>query len=181
MAVYSVVLPDSTILKRVAGMKSVLLVGCTGCLNDALGFHTDLPLAKVIVDENTGTTNCLPILVDEEIERISRLLESNGLSAKAESMVPICEISFMTEPFISKLAKNSIDADAIISISCNVGTLALKKQLGKVFKIITATKTLGVFQPSKFLSESRDFVYLDKTKSTILKFNVQQFAGEGSD
>ena len=172
MAVYSVVLPDSTILKRVKGLKSVFLVGCSGCLNDSLAFSTDQPLARVVANSNTGTTDLLPILVDEELIRIRILLESNGLRTKAESMIPVCEISFLTEPFISKLAKNSDEVDAIISISCNVGTPALKKQLGNVFKIIAATKTAGVFQPSKFLDESGNHVYLDKSRSTILRFNV---------
>ena len=172
MAVYSIVLPDSTILKRVAGLKSVLLVGCSGCLNDSLAFSTDRPLAKVIVDSSTGTTNVQPVLVDEELQRIKKLLESNGFSTKAESMIPVCEISFMTEPLFSKLAKRSAEAEAIISLSCSVGTLALIKQLGKVFKIKAATKTLGIFQPSKFLDESKEFVYLDKSQSTIIKFNL---------
>ena len=170
MAVYSIVLPDSTILKRVAGLKSVILVGCGACLNDSLAFGNDRPLAKVISDRVTSPADLLPLLVDEELKRIKRLLENNGLSARVESMVPVCEISFMTEPFISKLAKRSAEAEAIISLSCSVGTLALIKQLGKVFKIKSATKTLGIFQPSKFLDESKEFVYLDKSQSTIIKF-----------
>jgi hypothetical protein len=170
MAVYSIVLPDSTILKRVAGLKSVIIVGCGACLNDSLSFSTERPLARVISDRVTSPADFMPLLVDEELKRIKKLLENNGLSAEVECMAPLCEISFMTEPFISELAKRSAEAEAIISLSCSVGTLALIKQLGKVFRIKAATKTLGVFQPSKFLDESKEFVFLDKSKSTIIKF-----------
>jgi hypothetical protein len=172
MAVYSIVLPDSTILKRVNGLKSVLIVGCGACLNDSLGFSTDRPLARVVIDKNTGATDILPLLIDDELQRIKTLFENNGISTRTESTIPLCEISFMTEPFISNLSKHSTEAEAIISVSCSVGTLALKKQLGKVFKIISVTKTLGIFQVSKFLDESREFVYLDKSKSTIIKFKM---------
>lgn len=172
MAVYSIVLPDSTILKRVNGLKSVLIVGCGACLNDSLGFSTDRPLARVVTDENTGTTDALPLLIDDELKRIKLLLENNGMRTRVESTIPVCEISFITEPFISNLSKYSAEAEAIISVSCSVGTLALKKQLGKVFKIISVTKTLGIFQVSKFLDESGEYVYLDKVQSTILKFKM---------
>jgi hypothetical protein len=172
MAVYSTILPDSTILKRVNGFKSTLIVGCCACLNDSLAFSTDQPLAKVVIDENTGTTNLLPILVDEELKRIKGLLENNGISTRVESTFPICEISFITEQFISKLSEYSAEVESILSVSCVAGTLALKKQLGKVFKIVSATKTQGVFQPSKFLDGSKEFVYLDKSQSTIMKFKM---------
>lgn len=181
MAVYSIILPDSTILKRVSGFKSVLIIGCNACLNDSLAFHTDQPLAKIISDGNTSVPDFQPMLIDNELIRIRKLLENSGLSTRIESMVPVCEISFLTEPFISKLVKLSTEIEAILSVSCIAGTLALKKQLGKVFKILSATKTLGIFQPSKFLDESRKFIYLDKTQSTIIKFNMQQFDKENSD
>jgi hypothetical protein len=173
MAVYSVVLPDSTILKRVSGLKSALIVGCGACLNDSLAFSTDRPLAQVIIDRNTGKTDILPMLIDKELQRIKTLLENNGIRTGTESTIPICEISFVTEPFISNLSKRSGEAEAIISVSCSVGTLALKKQLGKIFKIISATKTSGIFQVTKSLDESGKFVYLDKNQSTILKFKTQ--------
>jgi hypothetical protein len=114
----------------------------------------------------------LPLLIDDELKRIKILLENNGVGTRVESTIPVCEISFITEPFISNLSKHSAEAEAIISVSCSVGSLALKKQLGKVFKIISATKTLGIFQVSKFLDESREFVYLDKRQSTIIKFKM---------
>lgn len=173
MAVYSIVLPDSTILKRVNGFKSVLIVGCGACLNDSLAFSTERPLAKVVTDRNTGKTDILPMLINEELQRIKTLLENNGIRARTESTIPICEISFITEPFISNLSKHSAEAEAIVSASCSVGTLALKKQLGKIFKIISATKTSGIFQVSKYLDESGGFVYLDKSQSTILKFKIK--------
>ena len=172
MAVYSIVLPDSTILKRVNGFKSVLIVGCGACLNDSLGFNTERPLARVVPNENTDVPDLLPLLIDDEIQRIKILLENNGISTCTDSMIPLCEISFMTEPFITNLSKLSSEAEAIISLSCSVGTLALKKQLGNVFKIIPVTKTLGIFQVSKFLDESGEYIYLDKQKSTILKFKI---------
>ena len=172
MAVYSIVLPDSTILKRVNGFKSVVIVGCGACLNDSLGFNTDLPLARVVTDEKTGTPELLPLLIDDEIQRIKTLLENNGINTCTDSMIPLCEISFITEPFITNLSKRSVEAEAIISLSCSVGALALKKQLGKTFKIIPATKTLGIFQVSKFLDESGEFLYLDKNRSTIMKFKM---------
>lgn len=174
MAVYSIMLPDSTILKRVAGLKSVLIVGCKGCINDSLAFGTDYPVGKVVVDKDIVEAVYLPTLIDEELKRLKKLLENNGMSVEIEIMNVLCEISFRTEPIISKLVKRCAEVNAILSVSCILGTLALKKQLAKACKIASATKTLGIFQPTKFLDESNKFVYLDGNCSKIIRFRMKQ-------
>ena len=173
MDVYSIILPDSTILKRVAGLKSVLIVGCKACMNDSLAFGTDHPLGRVVVDKDRVETAYLPILIDEELKRLKKLFENNGMSAEIEIMDVMCEISFRTELIISKLVKRCAEVNAILSVSCIVGTLALKEQLAKACKIASATKTLGIFQPTKFLDESNKFVYLDRNRSKIIRFKMQ--------
>jgi hypothetical protein len=173
MPVYSIMLPDSTILKRVAGLKSVLIVGCKGCINDSLAFDTGHPAGKVVVDKDMVEDAYLPTRIDEELKRLKKLLENNGVSAETEVMDLLCEISFKTEPMISKLAKRCAEVNAILSVSCAVGTLALKKQLAKACKVASATKTLGVFQPTKFLDESNKFVYVDRNHSKIIRFKMQ--------
>jgi hypothetical protein len=50
MAVYSIMLPDSTILKRVAGVKSALIVGCKECVNDSLAFGTEKATCESLQD-----------------------------------------------------------------------------------------------------------------------------------
>jgi hypothetical protein len=171
MAVYSVILPDSKILKRVAGLKSIVIVGCKLCANDSLAFDTDYPLGRFVVDKDTGNTTFLPIPIEEEVKRLKNLLESKGMSVGTETLgYAVCEISYQTESDISELAKLCAGTEAILSVSCVVGTLALKKQLGKALKIVPAMKTVGVFQICKVLDEAKEFLYLDKKQSTTIRF-----------
>jgi hypothetical protein len=173
MPVHSIILPDSKILKRVAGLKSVVIVGCKLCANDSLAFHTDYPLGRFAVDKDIGETVFLPIPIEEEEKRLKNLLESRGMSVRTGTLgYPVCEISYQTEPDILELAKRCVGTEAILSVSCVVGTLALKKQLGKALKIVPAMKTVGVLQPCKVLDEAKEFLYLDKNHSTLTRFKV---------
>lgn len=54
MGAYVVIFSDSKIFKRVAGFKSVVVLGCPGCANISTAYNKDIPLARVLVDKNTG-------------------------------------------------------------------------------------------------------------------------------
>ena len=93
MGVYSVLLPDSKILGRVAGFKSVVILGCTACANSSIAFDRDVPLARLVVDETTGQTTREPVAVMEEAKRLKALLEKKGINTRVEMLPGPCVLS----------------------------------------------------------------------------------------
>jgi hypothetical protein len=181
MGVYTVTLPDSTLLKAVNGLKSVVILGCFGCANESLAFDTDQPSAKIEVNRDTGERKEVPLLIIEESNRLKRLFESNGISAVVETpLFPLCYLTDETDKALSELSDHlPEDVDAIVALYCPAGIMALKKCLPKPVKIVPAMKTLGILQMRKVHDESKGFVFLDKNKSTkILMFKGKILSAE---
>jgi hypothetical protein len=180
MGVDTVLLPDSTLLKAVNGLKSVVILGCFGCANESLAFDTDQPSAKIEVNRDTGERKELPLLILEESNRLKRLFESNGISTVVEiPLFPLCYLTDETEKALLELSSLFLEAEAIVALYCPAGIMALKKCLPKPVKIVPAMKTLGILQMRKVHDESKGLVYLDKKKSTkILMFKSKVLSPE---
>ena len=170
MAVYSVIVPDSKILRGVAGLKSVVIVGCPSCVNDSIAYVRDYPLAKIVVNSDSGKTTYSPILIEEETNRLKNLLESKGMSVRIEMVPPLCQLSNEREPEMSDFVNRCNEAQAVISLCCAGGTLVLKKILSKALKITPAMKTVGLFQIYKVLDRTKGLVYIDRKRSTTIRF-----------
>ena len=168
MGVYSVMLPDSKIMKGVASCKSVVIVGCGACASDSLAYDNDYPLCKLEVDSETGQAREIPVPVAEEMKRIKQLLESQGISVSTEVYFGLCLLSYDKEGEMAELLKRCSGADAVITLSCPGGTLGLKRGLKGDAKIVPAMKTVGVFQIRRVLDESKQFVVMDKSQSKTI-------------
>ncbi len=177
MVVHVVLVSDSKIIEEVAGFKSVAIVGCTYCANSSIAYEKNVPAYMMSVDKTTGRTTLLPIALMEETNRLKNLLESKGINAKVEMWSPLCALTHdkglptamggrqWADP---ELANRCADAEAVIALCCVGGMLGVKKRLGKATRIIRGMKTVGLSQFYFTLDEAREFVHVDKDRSTII-------------
>ena len=177
MVVHVVLVPDSKILQEVAGFKSVVILGCTYCANSSIAYEKNVPAYTMSVDKTTGRTTLLPIAMMEETNRLKNLLESKGITVRVEMWPPLCALTHEKELPTAmggrqwadpELANRCVDAEAVIALCCVGGMLGVKKRLGKDVKIIRGMKTVGLSQFYFTLDEAKEFVHVDKDKSTII-------------
>ena len=169
MGAYVVVLSDSKIIDRLAGFKSVVVFGCPGCANFSIAYDNGIPLARIMVDKNTGETVREPVAIMEEANRLKTLLESKGTNVRAEIWPGgPCFQRAEKEPAYLELADPCTDAEAVITLCCVRGTLGIKGRLGKTAKIISGMRTVGVFQACTTIDEEKGFVCIDKSKSKMI-------------
>jgi len=169
MVVYSVQLPDSKILSRVAGLKSVVILGCSACANMNIAHDKNLPVSRVVVDKDTEDTLLLPVAIMEEANRLKDLLESNGVLVRIEMWGALCvlptdNIQQAELDLISRCA----EAEAVIVLACPVGAIGVKRRLGRGVKVISSMKTVGLSLDYTVFDETREFIYIDKKKSRII-------------
>lgn len=178
MVVHVVLVPDSKILEEVAGFKSVVILGCAYCASASIAYEKNVPAYMMSVDKSTGRTTLLPIAMMEEANRLKNLLESKGINVKVEVWPPLCALTHDKELPTAmggrqwadpELANRCADAEAVIALCCVGGMLGVKKRLGKAAKIIRGMKTVGLSQFYFTPDEAKEFVYVDKSKSTIIR------------
>jgi len=178
MVVHTVLVPDSKIIEQVAGFKSVAIVGCTACANMSIAYEKNMPAYMVSVDKTTGSTTLLPTAMMEETNRLKNLLESKGINVKVEMWPPLCVLTHDKELPTGiggdqwadpELANRCADGEAVIALCCVGGMLGMKKRLGKAAKIVQGMKTVGLSQFYFTLDEAKEFVHVDKDRSTIIR------------
>lgn len=178
MVVHAVLVSDSKIIEEVAGFKSVAIVGCTACANMSIAYEKNMPAYMMSVDKTTGRTTLLPTAMMEETNRLKNLLESKGINVRVEIWSPLCTLTHDNELPTSiggsqwadpELANRCADADAVIALCCVVGMLGMKRRLGKAAKIVRGMKTVGLSQFYFTLDEAKEFVHVDKDRSTVIR------------
>lgn len=178
MVVHTVLVPDSKIIEEAAGFKSVAIVGCTYCTNISIAYEKNLPAYMMSVDKHTGRTTLLPMAMMEETNRLKNLLENKGINVRVEMWSPLCSLTHDKELPTAmggrqwadpELANRCADAEAVIALCCVGGMLGMKKRLGKAAKIIRGMKTVGLSQFYFTLDEAKEFVHIDKDRSTIIR------------
>ena len=178
MVVHVVLVSDSKIIEEVAGFKSVAIVGCTYCANMSIAYEKNMPAYMVSVDKTTGRTTLLPTAMMEETNRLKNLLEGKGINVRVEIWVPLCTLTRDKEVATAmfgrqwadpELANRCADADAVIALCCVGGMLGMKNRLGKAAKIVRGMKTVGLSQLHLTLDEAKEFVHVDKDRSTVIR------------
>jgi len=177
MVVHTFLIPDSKILEEVAGFKSVVILGCTACANFSIAYEKDMPAYMISVDKTTGHATLLPTAMMEETNRLKNILESKGINVRVELWPPLCILTHDREMPSGmggdkwadpELADRCADAEAVIALCCIGGVLGVKKRLGKAVKIIPGMRTIGLSQFYFTLDETKEFVHVDKDRSTII-------------
>jgi hypothetical protein len=178
MVVHTVLVPDSKIIEEVAGFKSIAVVGCSYCANASIAYERNVPSHMMLVDKATGRTTLLPVAMMEETNRLKNLLESRGLTVKVEIWPTLCALTDERELPTAmggrqwadpELANRCADAEAVIALCCVGGMLGIKKRLGKAVKIIRGMKTAGLSQFYFTFDETKEFIRIDRDKSTIIR------------
>ena len=177
MVVHTALVPDLKIIEEVAGFKSVAIVGCTACANNSIAYEKNLPAYMMSVEKTTGRTRLLPMAMMEETNRLKNFLESKGINVRVELWPPMCSLTHekglptamggrqWADP---ELANRCADAEAVIALCCVGGMLGVKKRLGKAAKIIIGMKTVGLSQFYFTLDKAKEFIHIDKDRSTVV-------------
>lgn len=168
MGAYSVVLPDSKILDRVAGFKSVVILFCKNCANLSIAYDKGVPVSRILTNEETGETTQEPVAIIEETKRLQALIKSKGVNARVEVWPGgPCFLNADNESDYMELADRCTGAEAVVALCCVGGIPGPKRYLGKTAKIIPGMRTVGHFHFYRFVDE--DFVHIDKSKSRVFR------------
>lgn len=167
---------ESRILQATKDVRSVLIVACPVCANLSIAYEKNLPVYERRIDETTGESSFLPIAITSVATRLKTLLEERGISARIAMHRAPCLLAIdeeLTDLFSEgvtspELSGSGVGSDTILSLSCAVGTLGLRKRLGESAKVIPAMKNAGIGQFKVIFDERKTFVHVDKENSTII-------------
>ena len=178
MTIYSSMIPDSNILTSLKGMKSTLIVGCASCANTSIAYDKNLPVYKIQADEKTGNKTMMPHAVLTEAERIKLLLETNKIYADIDCNDAWCmttnddELRALmgnpgwTDPGFRDRATHY---DSILVLGCHDAVRGIKERVEGRVNVIPGMSTVGTQFVSLHLDEGKEFVLLDKGKSTPIR------------
>ncbi len=179
MGVFVRLIPDSKVVKAAEDFSSVAIVGCSGCANHSIAHEKDQPVSKITTDETTGKPKKLPYAILEQTDRLKKLLEDKGVNVTTETIMGLCMATDDSE--LSELHGNPgwadqglkercANSEAFITLSCSGGVFGLKQRLGKDIKIIPGMRDAGTFMSFLALDEKKEFVLIDRDRSTVIQF-----------
>jgi hypothetical protein len=180
--IFSKLLDEKTLLEKVQGYKSLLIVGCRTCANLSVAYEGDLPAYRKTIDPKTDEAQYEPVAIIEEAHRLKSLFESHGFTIDFELFRPPCLQSYdMSIPdnlgggenASPDFAERYTKYDVVISLACASGTLGLRKRLGKNVKVIPGMVTRGMGQFDFKFDDTKEYVYVDKQATTIIPFGSQ--------
>ena len=155
MAVYSETISNDKLLSRIPeSAKSILIIGCGGCLNESLAYRNDYPVFEIT--ENGR----IPYATKMELERISAFLRSKGYKTETKLIAQSKELllCIVSEDYECEMKKREIEPDVVLALCCNGGQLGLG--LSFHVPVISVTRMVGCL----------GYVYKETaTKQTIIK------------
>jgi len=164
---YSELVSDEYLLEQTGEAKSIVIFGCPYCANQSIALSKGM---SVIGKTSLGGIRYTPYAVTQEAERIKELLESKGKSADVQIYGPLASNPFcwMTEKGRSKIAKACENADAAVTLCCNLGRLGIKSAMPDSFKVVSGMNALG--QITAYLSSVKGEIILDKDRTKVYRF-----------
>lgn len=141
MPVYSEVIDDAEIVKIVNTneFKNVLIIGCSGCMNESLAIKNKVPLNIVKNGQRVSYA------ISAELTRLSHLLKSCGCTVYCqcvpEGSNALCMIDRSRELYNYNECKASIEA--VFALCCPGGIIGLKFE-NTAIPVIPLTRTKGV-------------------------------------
>jgi len=79
-------------------------------------------------------------------------------------------LAYDTEREAAELRDVCKGVDAVVSVACLGGTRAVKLLVPAEVRVVSAMKTVGVFQICKELDETRGLVYANQQRSRVWRF-----------
>jgi hypothetical protein len=174
--IFAELAPELRILQAARDFRSILIVACPVCANLSIAYERNLPAYERRIDGASGESTFLPIAITSVANYLKTLLEGRGIKARIAMHRAPCLLAddeelaklFNDGVTIPKLAVRGEGPDAILSLSCTVGTLGLKKHLGESAKVIPAMKSTGIGQFNVVFDETKRFARVNKESSTII-------------
>jgi hypothetical protein len=174
MPVYSVPLPDKSIIKALEGTKKVRIIACGLCDNWSLAYHKNQPIYE-IKKEGDKTTRT-PYSSYIETDRFKKLLKKKGIESDIEFMPQLCIYS--EDPTILEASRfpwkgndfieRCLNSDAILCLGCSATYMGLRRRLGDEFLIVPGLKSIGAIQVQEYMDESGRFVLMNYEDSTVI-------------
>ncbi len=169
MGVYSVLLPDSEILERLSGFRSVTILGCTACANSSIAYDKDLPLTRLVVDETTQKTRGEPVAIVVEAQRLKALLAKEGIDTSIEMLPGPCVLSAERELADAELVERCARTDAVLTLCCTGGTVGVDRRLTDRAQTISGMKTVGSTLSYTVVDKGKGLVYMDQERSRMIR------------
>ncbi len=178
MGVFVRLIPDSKVIKAAEDFKSVAIAGCSGCANISMAYEKDQPISRITIDETTGKPKRLPYALLEQIGHLKKLLEEKGVNVATETFMGMCMDTddseyvkmFEAPSWTDGLEERCANVEAFITLCCSGGVFCMKQKLGKDTKIIPGMRDAGTWQVLSVLDEKKEFVLIDRDKSTVIQF-----------
>jgi len=177
MGVFVRLIPDSKVIKAAEGFTSVAIVGCSGCANISMAYEKDQPISRITIDETTGKPRRLPHAVLEQIGHLKKPLEEKGVNVTTETIMGPCvytddsEFAKFGDPsWRDQFKERCANVEAFITLCCSGGVFGLKQLLEKDIRIVPGMRDAGTFQVFSVLDEKREFVLIDRDRSTVIQW-----------
>jgi len=176
MPIYSVPVPESSILKAMEGAKKARIIGCGFCDNYSLSYQKNLPIYELV--QKGDKTTRIPYSLTLEVNRYKKLLEEKDVECEIEFIPQLCQYS--KDPDILKMFSNSLwtrsdfvdrckDSDAVLCFGCSAAFMGLKKRVGDDVRVILGFRSVGSIQLQTYLDESGKKIMLDIDGSTVIE------------
>jgi len=122
MAIYSKTLSDEKIIALVPkGAKSILIVGCGGCVNESLAYDYDVPISTFDTEGNNT-----PYASSVEAKRIADILEAENFTVDIKLLTGDLPVLCIHHENETAIIGQSNRPDAILVLSCKSGVLGMQ-------------------------------------------------------
>jgi hypothetical protein len=157
---------NSLLLRKVADVKSVCVIGCPHCTNQSIGFAKDM---SIIGKHRLGGFAYDAYAVTNEANHLRELLTAKGIGAKVKVFGRLdsapCQMHERERRIVARACENT---DAAITLCCNSGWEGIRTALPESFKVVQGMATLGTI--SAYLETEKGKDVLNKEKTKIMSF-----------
>lgn len=170
MGVYTKLIPDSQIKNCCIGYDAVVILGCGACTNESLAYQKKDGLISEIRIDSKGQTFEFPLAVNNEMERISSMLENIGHTVRAMHVNVYGGIAVCNPKVDSiNLIKDEIPlGDVILAICCPAGQLGIKRIIENSIDVLPAVDVVGTLY-CHFIKKNGKSI-IDKNKCVVCSF-----------
>jgi hypothetical protein len=175
MPVYSVPLPESSVLKALEHTEKVRIIGCGFCDNWSLAYNNKQPINEIKTEGDKTIT--VRYALSLELNRWKKQLEKEGKSCETEIVPQLCvyteDPTIIERSYLHKLSgKDFVDrckgSDAVLCLGCSAAFAGLKRRLGDDVMVIPAWKSVGAIQIQTYMDETGKFEMMNNEGSIII-------------
>lgn len=166
MGLFSEMLDDEKILRRLEGSNKILILTCPGCSCESLSYSLGLPNRSLAQGKNMEES---AVAIHSMRLRWEKLLRNAGKEVRHISIAFPCEM-YETD---RELIRSSVqDADTVAILACSSGFLGIRDMFkGVDLNFVPMMKTSGTFVFKLITDESGAHSVVDKSTARIVRFS----------